>query len=101
MNELTGEAWSNGDHLERLRLHYDRRRQRFAPSSILDPECKKETSEAFLRLRQETLTAERLALIRLLDEGTISDEVLHRLEQELDIEALRLGLGEQRVEGRW
>ncbi|CAI4029628.1 hypothetical protein DNFV4_00046 [Nitrospira tepida] len=64
------------------------------------PECKKETNKAFLRLRQETLTAERLALIRLRDEGTISDEVLHRLEQELDIEALRLGLGEQRVEER-
>ena len=100
LSELTEEDWPKRDHLERLRLHYDRRRQRFAPSSDVDPECKKETNEAFLRLRQETLTAERLALIRLRDEGTISDEVLHRLEQELDIEALRLGLGEQRVEVR-
>jgi CPA1 family monovalent cation:H+ antiporter len=100
LSELTEEDWPKRDHLERLRLHYGRRQQQFAPSADVDPECKKETNEAFLRLRQETLTAERLALIRLRDEGTISDEVLHRLEQELDIEALRLGLGEQRVEGR-
>ncbi|MFY4730891.1 hypothetical protein ACOSYY_17660 [Nitrospira sp. BLG_2] len=100
LSELTEEDWPKRDHLERLRLHYGRRRQRFAPSADVAPECKKETNKAFLRLRQETLTAERLALIRLRDEGTISDEVLHRLEQELDIEALRLGLGEQRVEER-
>ena len=36
-------------------------------------------------------------MIRLRDDGTISDDVLHRLERELDIEALRLGLGERRV----
>jgi len=48
-------------------------------------------------LRHETLTAERLAAIRLRNEGAISDEVLHRLEHELDIEALRAGVGELRV----
>jgi CPA1 family monovalent cation:H+ antiporter len=45
------------------------------------------------------LAAERTALIKLRDEGTISDEVLHRLGQELDIEALRLGLGERQGSG--
>jgi hypothetical protein len=29
----------------------------------------------------------------------ISDDVLHRLEQELDIEAIRIGLGEARLPG--
>jgi CPA1 family monovalent cation:H+ antiporter len=28
----------------------------------------------------------------------ISDEVLHRLEQELDVEAMRIGLGEVRLD---
>jgi CPA1 family monovalent cation:H+ antiporter len=46
------------------------------------------------------LTAERSALIQLRDDGTISDEVLHRLERELDIEALRLGLGDRRMSNR-
>jgi CPA1 family monovalent cation:H+ antiporter len=47
------------------------------------------------RLRHETLSAERRALIRLRDEGAISDEVLHRLEYELDVESIRIGLGER------
>ena len=33
-------------------------------------------------------------LIALRDEGVVSDEVLHRLEGELDVEAIRIGLGE-------
>ena len=56
-----------------------------------------EAAEAFRRLRHETMTAERLALIGLRNDGTISDEVLHRLEHELDVEALRFGLGERRA----
>jgi NhaP-type Na+/H+ or K+/H+ antiporter len=99
LNDLSKEEWPKAQHLDQVRLNYDRRRARFAPSAEIDVECKKETSEAWLRLRQETLTAERLALIKLRDEGTIGDEVLHRLEQELDIEAIRLGLGERRVGG--
>ncbi|HEY6973376.1 MAG TPA: Na+/H+ antiporter, partial [Nitrospiraceae bacterium] len=60
-------------------------------------DCSLEAGEAFRRLRHETLTAERLALIDLRNNGTISDEVLHRLEYELDIEALRQGIGERRL----
>jgi len=36
-------------------------------------------------------------LIKLRDQGVVSDEVLHRLEQELDVEAMRIGLGETRL----
>ena len=53
---------------------------------------------AYRRLRHETLTAERRVLIALRDQGVISDEVLHRLEQELDVEAMRIGLGEVRLD---
>lgn len=94
---LHGEEWSKPHHVEQLRMHYQRRKQRFAADAEIDPDCTKETSEAFLRLRDETLKAERIALIQLRDDGTISDEVLHRLEHELDIEAVRLGLGERRM----
>jgi CPA1 family monovalent cation:H+ antiporter len=82
---------------ERLRDHYSRRAQRFAASGKVDPECTLETAEADRRLRYEALHAERTVLISLRNDGTISDEVLHRLEHELDVEALRLGLGEHRV----
>lgn len=97
LGELRAEAWPKLDHVEQLHTHYDRRRRRFASDTDVDPDCKQETGEALLRLREETLAAERSALIRLRDDGTISDEVLHRLEHELDVEALRLGLGERRM----
>lgn len=97
LKDLAGEEWLTGDHLDRLRVHYDQQRQRFARSSPVDPDCSLEAGEAFRRLRHETLTAERLALIDLRNNGTISDEVLHRLEYELDVEALRQGIGERRV----
>ena len=97
LNELTNEDWTKPAHVEQLELHYGGRLRRFSPDAEIDPDCKKETSEAFLRLREATLAAERSALIRLRDEGTISDEVLHRLEQEVDVEALRLGIGERRM----
>jgi hypothetical protein len=45
------------------------------------------------------LSAERRALIALRNQGVISDEILHRLEQELDVEAMRIGLGESRLSG--
>ena len=35
--------------------------------------------------------------IALRDEGVISDEVLHQLEQELDVEAMLTGIGEVRL----
>jgi len=42
------------------------------------------------------IAAERRMLIRLRDEGAISDEVLRGLEQELDLESVRAGAGEER-----
>jgi CPA1 family monovalent cation:H+ antiporter len=38
-------------------------------------------------------------VIALRDQGAISDDVLHRIEQELDVEATRIGLGETRLDG--
>jgi CPA1 family monovalent cation:H+ antiporter len=98
--ELRVEGWAKPHHLDQLHLHYAGRLRRFTPDAEIDPECRKETSDALLRIREETLTAERSALIQLRDDGTISDEVLHRLERELDIEALRLGLGDRRMSNR-
>ena len=48
------------------------------------------------RLRAGMIGAERRMLVRLRNEGAISDEVLRELEQELDMEAIRLGAGESR-----
>jgi Na+/H+ antiporter len=48
------------------------------------------------RLRAVMMHAERRMLVRLRNEGEISDEVLRELELELDLEAVRAGLGEER-----
>ena len=42
------------------------------------------------RLRSRMLDAERRMLLRLRNEGAISDEVLRRLESEIDLDTLRL-----------
>lgn len=54
-------------------------------------------SEAGRReLRLATIAAQRRMLVRLRNEDAISDEVLRELEQELDLEAIRVGGGEAR-----
>ena len=48
------------------------------------------------RLRVSMINAERRMLVRLRNEGAISDEVLRELEQELDFDAVRVGAGDAR-----
>ena len=97
LDGLVGEDSVRVEQVERLRVHYSRQLQRFAGSGPVDADCSHEAGEQFRQLRHDTLTAERLTLIQLRNDGTISDEVLHRLEHELDVEALRAGIGERRV----
>jgi Na+/H+ antiporter len=96
LDEVANEGWPIPEHLDQMRVHYGDRVQRYTKDGTA-PECTAETIEIFRRLRHETLTAERLAVIGLRNDGVISDDVLHRLEHELDVEALQLGIGERRV----
>lgn len=94
------EDWPVASHVEQLRIHYKNRRNHDYDSG--DPETgnRHNLAEALRRLQHETMTVERLAIIKLRNDGIISDEILHRLEQELDIEALRMGIGERRMSKR-
>jgi Na+/H+ antiporter len=97
LQELEGQPWVRREHVDRLRAIHTQRLQR---SSVFNPGESRAAAEeraAFRRLRHEILNAERRAVIELRDQGVISDEVLHRIEQELDVEATRLGLGEVRM----
>lgn len=96
LDEVANEGWPVPEHLDQMRVHYGDRVQRYTKDGTA-PECTAEAIEVFQRLRHETLTAERLAVIRLRNDGVISDDVLHRLEHELDVEALQIGIGERRV----
>jgi Na+/H+ antiporter len=95
LDDMTNEDWPVPDHIEQLRVHYGRRLQRNVETTSV--EYTKEVTDAFRRLRHETLTAERLAVISLRNDDVISDEILLRLEHELDVEAIRIGIGELRV----
>lgn len=59
-----------------------------------------EDEAALRQLRAELLLAERRALVELRDREVISDEVLSRLEHELNLEAMRAGLEEGSLTGR-
>jgi monovalent cation/hydrogen antiporter len=77
--------------LERVRAPYQERLSRLTAEVREDPECKLTEGEAaaFRRLRDQALGAERTAVVVLRNEGKISEEVLHRVQQALDLEALQ------------
>jgi CPA1 family monovalent cation:H+ antiporter len=99
LEQVQRAPWARRDQVERMRALYA---QRLARSSAIvqsaDP-ASRQTEAGYRRLRHAILDAERQAVVALRDDGVISDEVLHRLEQELDVEAMRTGLGETRMGG--
>jgi monovalent cation/hydrogen antiporter len=92
LEELTEEEWVREDTAERIRGLYNYRRNRFASRFDGDPDGVEERSSAYQRLMAELLGAQRQRLIRMRDEGKIGDEVMHRIERELDLEESRLEL---------
>ena len=93
VDEVAQQDWVPPSVASQVRTHYEHRLQRFHPDAALDPECSVEQANAQRRLRHEALTAERRTLIALRNSGEISDDVMHHIERELDIEAMRQGLG--------
>ncbi len=96
LDQVVTENWVSLEQVERVRLRYLQRLERLARASLAEEQMSSSTTESVQRLQHEAMTAERMALIGLRDNGTISDEVLHRLEQELDVAALHQGVGERR-----
>ena len=92
LGELVDEDWVREDTAERIRGLYSYRRNRFASRFEGDPEGVEERSAAYQHLMVELLGAQRLRLITMRDEGSIGDEVMHRIERDLDLEESRLEL---------
>lgn len=90
---LAREDWVPPSAVAASRAHYERRLRRFVPEADLDPSCTQDFADTQRRLRAATIDAERRELIRLRNLGEIGDEVLHEVERELDVEALRQGIG--------
>jgi Na+/H+ antiporter len=91
LDELMEEDWVRPETAERLRGLYGFRRSRF--QARLDGEddgAIEQQSQDYQRLRRELLEAERAAVVGLRREGRISDEVMRRVERDLDLEDTRL-----------
>ena len=95
IEELSDEDWVHDETAERMRGLYDYRRRRFAaraegPDGDGDGVKLEQRSATYQRLRGELLSAERGALVALRGRGHISDEVMRRVERDLDLEESRL-----------
>jgi CPA1 family monovalent cation:H+ antiporter len=91
LEELLDEDWVRPETAERLRGLYDFRRSRFQARVAGDDDgAIEQQSTDYQRLRRELLEAERAAVVGLRRQGRISDDVMRRVERDLDLEDARL-----------
>jgi CPA1 family monovalent cation:H+ antiporter len=92
IDALAEEEWVREETADRVRQLYDYRRRRFASrfDDEADSDGFEERAEAYQRLLRELLDAQRAILIDLRDAGRINDEIMRRIERELDYEDARL-----------
>ena len=93
VEELAEEDWVFEDTIDRTRRLYEFRRRRFAEIKLGEGDGSiDERSGRYQRLMHEVIAAERAALLALRNEGRITDEVMRRVERDLDLEEARLDL---------
>src|SRR5262249_14573970 len=91
IDELAGEEWTRDDTIERLRNAYRYRKRRFAArAGLADDDGYEDRSAAYQTIVREVLEAQRREIVRLRNSGVISNEVMHRIERDLDLEDQRL-----------
>jgi CPA1 family monovalent cation:H+ antiporter len=91
LEELEAEGWVLADTAERVRGQYRFRSSRFrARYTGEDGDGIEERSARYQRLRRELLAAELDAVIALRNEGIITEEVMHRVQRDIDLESSRL-----------
>jgi CPA1 family monovalent cation:H+ antiporter len=92
IDELLQEEWTRNDTLERMRQMYEYRKRRLAARTgkVEAEEDFEDRSFHYQTMVREVLEAQRREIVRLRNEGTISNDVMHRIERELDLEDERL-----------
>ncbi|HZT40643.1 MAG TPA: Na+/H+ antiporter [Chthonomonadaceae bacterium] len=82
--------------LDDLRDRYVERLHRYtARVKGDDDDFHEDRDESYRKLRRDLLHAERDAVLKLRDEGRISDDTLRRIQRDLDLDELRLTEPEQ------
>jgi monovalent cation/hydrogen antiporter len=91
LEELANEEWTRNETVERMTGMYDYRRRRLkARAGKIEDDGYEDRSVAYQRMVREVLEAQRSAVVALRNDGTISNDVMHRIERELDLEDQRL-----------
>jgi Na+/H+ antiporter len=92
IDELAAEEWTREDTVERMRMKYQYSGRRLASRAgePEDDEDYEHRARKYQMMVRAVLDAQRAELARLRNSGTISNEVMHRLERELDLEDERL-----------
>jgi monovalent cation/hydrogen antiporter len=91
LEELAVQEWTREGTVQRMRGLYQFRRRRLkARAGYLADDGAQDRSLAYQRLVRELLEAQRREIVRLRNQGQISNEVMHRIERDLDLEDSRL-----------
>jgi monovalent cation/hydrogen antiporter len=92
LDVLVEEEWTRDDSVERMRRLYEFRRRRFATlrGDLDDEDGIVDRSLAYQRLVHGVIEAQRAALVQMRNDGSISAEVMRRVERDLDLEESRL-----------
>jgi len=91
LEELLAEGTVREDTADRLRGQFRFRANRFrARFDDEDDGAIEEQSQAYQRVMRELLAAEQAALLRLRNERIVDDNVVQRVQRDLDLEAARL-----------
>jgi CPA1 family monovalent cation:H+ antiporter len=84
---MADEGWAADETLDRARQYYQQRKRRFAArAGKIEDDGYEEQSQVRLRVLRRLYQAERRAIVGLRNTGDISNELMHRLERELDLE---------------
>ena len=92
LNEMTKPDPAKADALERLRIEYEdhiRQVEGAEPENAGTP--LRRFSSEYERLSKQALDVERRTIIKLRDEDVINDEVLRRIQRDIDLAEARLG----------
>ena len=91
LEELVADGAVRDDTAARIRGAFGFRRDRFRARFDEDDDgAIEEQSTAYQRVMRELLDAERAALIALRNDRIIDDNVMHRVQRDLDLETARL-----------
>jgi Na+/H+ antiporter len=91
LEAVAAEGWASDEMIDDLRLHYEQRKRRFAArAGKIEDDGYENQSQISQRILLRLYAAERQTILGLRNSGDISNEVMHRLERELDLEESHL-----------